>query len=69
MELIDWTVAKEIPGDFVFDSDYTNAKSLNHINSLRRAYVGELNRLVDFQGKQMHASDIAHRFDQIFERR
>jgi hypothetical protein len=59
IELIDSTVAKKIPGDFVFDSDDTNAKPLNHINSLRRAYVGELNRLVDFQGKQMHASDIA----------
>jgi|GEM_PF-4857046 len=35
------TLAKEIPGDFVFDSDYTNAKPLNHIHGLGRAYVGE----------------------------
>ncbi len=38
MELIDWTVAKKIRGDFVFDSDDTNAKPLNHINSLCRRY-------------------------------
>lgn len=61
IELIDWVVAKKIPGDFVFDSYYTNARPLNHINSLDRAYVGDLkfNSWVDFQGKQMHVIEIA----------
>lgn len=61
IELVDWVVTKEIPGDFVFDSYYTNARPLNHINGLDRGYVGDLklNRWVDFQGKQMHAIEIA----------
>ena len=61
IELVDWVVAKKIPGDFVFDSYYTNARPLNHINSLDRAYVGDLkfNRWIDFQGKQMHAIEVA----------
>ena len=61
IELIDWVVDKKIPGDFVFDSYFTNAKPLNHINSLDRAYVGDLkfNRLLEFQGKQMHAIEVA----------
>jgi hypothetical protein len=61
IELVDWVIAKKIPGDLVFDSYYTNARPLNHINSLDRAYVGDLkfNRWVDFQGKQMHAIEVA----------
>jgi len=61
IELVDWVVCKEIPGDFVFDSYYTNAEPLNYVNSLNRAYVGDLklNRWIDYQGKQMHAIDIA----------
>ena len=61
IELVDWVVRKEIPGDFVFDSYYTNAEPLNYVNSLNRAYVGDLklNRWIDYQGKQMHAIDIA----------
>ncbi len=31
IELVDWIVANKIPGDFVFDSYYTNARPLNHI--------------------------------------
>jgi DDE superfamily endonuclease len=61
IELVDWVVAKGIPGDFAFDSYYTNAQPLNHINRLDRGYVGDLkfNRWIDFQGKRMHAIDIA----------
>ena len=61
VELIDWVVSQKIPGDFVFDSYFTNAMDLNHINSLDRAYVGDLkfNRLIDFKGRQMHAVDAA----------
>jgi len=61
IELVDWVVTKGIPGDFVFDSYYTNAKPLNHINQLDRGYVGDLkfNRWIDFQGKRMHAIDVA----------
>jgi hypothetical protein len=61
IELVDWVVAQGIPGDFVFDSYYTNAKPLNHINQLDRGYVGDLkfNRWMDFQGKRMHAIDVA----------
>jgi hypothetical protein len=61
IELVDWVVAKGIAGDFVFDSYYTNAKPLNHINQLDRGYVGDLkfNRWIDFQGRRMHAIDVA----------
>ena len=30
IELVDWTVAEQIPGDFTFDSYFTNAAILNH---------------------------------------
>jgi len=61
IELVDWVIAKGIPGDFTFDCYYTNAKPLNRINQLNRGYVGDLkfNRWIDFQGKRMHAIDVA----------
>src|SRR6185436_18695921 len=42
IELIDWVVAEGIPGDFSFDSYFTNAEILNHIHAKDRAYVGDL---------------------------
>jgi hypothetical protein len=60
-ELIDWVVAEQIPGTFTFDSYFTNAPVLNHIESHHRAYVGDLkcNRKVWFRGTEMSASEMA----------
>ena len=60
-ELVDWTVAQEIPGDFAFDSYFTNAESLNHVHAHQRGYVGDLksNRKVWFKGREMKASELA----------
>jgi DDE superfamily endonuclease len=41
-ELIDWVVEQAIPGDFTFDSYFTNAEILNHLHRTGRAYVGDL---------------------------
>jgi hypothetical protein len=48
IDLIDWVVAEHIPGDFTFDSYFTNAAILNHIQTTGRAYVGDLkaNRVI-----------------------
>lgn len=53
LELIDWAVAEAIPGEFTFDSYFTNAQILNHIQQHQRAYVGDLkaNRTVTVDGK------------------
>jgi len=66
-ELIDWVCAREIPGDFTFDSYFTNAEDLNHIHSKKdrdgrsRAYVGDLkfNRKVEWKGKVWRADELA----------
>ena len=62
-ELIDWTVAHDIPGDFTFDSYFTHAANLNHIHNVGRAYVGDLkfNRKILFQGQLLKASELAQR--------
>lgn len=62
-ELIDWTIAHDIPGDFTFDSYFTNAANLNHIHHTGRAYVGDLkfNRKIIFQGELLKASELAGR--------
>jgi hypothetical protein len=59
--LIDWTVKMEIPGEYTFDSYFTNAKTLNHINGLKRNYVGDLkfNRKIQFKGQEMRADKLA----------
>ncbi len=59
--LVDWTVKNDIPGDFTFDSYFTNAANLNHINAYRRAYVGDLkfNRKVIVCGKEIKAEEWA----------
>ena len=60
-ELVDWVVARDIPGDFAFDSYFTNAASLNHIQSTERGYVGDLkfNRKVWFKGTELKAAELA----------
>ncbi len=52
-ELVDWVVDQAIPGDFTFDSYFTNAEILNHIASKDRNYVGDLkfNRTITVDGK------------------
>lgn len=60
-ELVDWVCEGKIPGDFTFDSYFTNAKNLNHIHAKGRAYVGDLkfNRKVVYKGKEIKAEEIA----------
>jgi hypothetical protein len=66
-QLVDWVCEREIPGDFVFDSYFTNAENLNHIhskpgrNGQSRAYVGDLkfNRKVEWKGKIARADELA----------
>ena len=59
--LIDWVVANDIPGDFTFDSYFTNAANLNHINDYGRNYVGDLkfNRKIIFKGLELKAEELA----------
>jgi hypothetical protein len=59
--LIDWVVARSIPGDFTFDSYFTSAENLNHIHAYDRTYVGDLkfNRKIIFQGRQIRADELA----------
>ena len=58
-ELIDWVVEQTIPGDFTFDSYFTNAEILNHIASKQRSYVGDLkfNRTITVDGRDWKASE------------
>jgi len=58
-ELIDWVIEQAIPGDFTFDSYFTNAEILNHIDSKQRSYVGDLkfNRTITVDGKDWKASE------------
>ncbi len=61
LELIDWVVVQQIPGDFAFDSYFTHATILNRIHSQHRAYVGDLkfNRRVRSRGRELKASELA----------
>jgi hypothetical protein len=67
LQLVDWTCAQDIPGDFTFDNYFTNAEILNHIHAKRlpngqpRAYVGDLkfNRKLLWQGHTLKASELA----------
>jgi DDE superfamily endonuclease len=66
-ELIDWVCERKIPGDFAFDSYFTNAEILNHIHQKKdrlgrsRGYVGDLkvNRKLEWKGQVLKASDLA----------
>jgi len=61
IELIDDAIARGIPGDFTFDSYFTSAKVLNHIESTKRAYVGDLklNRKVVYEGREQSLQAVA----------
>lgn len=58
-ELIDWIVAEQIPGDFTFDSYFTNTPIMNHLHAKQRSYVGDLkaNRLIVVSGVEQTASE------------
>ena len=58
-ELIDWVVAENIPGDFTFDSYFTNAPIMNTIHAKGRSYIGDLkaNRVIVVSGKQISVSE------------
>jgi hypothetical protein len=58
-ELSDWVVEQAIPGDITFDSYFTNAEILNHVDSKQRTYVGDLkfNRTITVNGKDWKASE------------
>ena len=58
-ELVDWVVAEQIPGDFAFDSYFTNAPITNHIHSKQRSYVGDLkfNRTIVVSGQEISVSE------------
>jgi hypothetical protein len=66
-ELIDWVCERKIPGDFTFDSYFTNAEILNHIHGKMdhwgrpRGYVGDLkfNRKLVWKGQTLKASELA----------
>ena len=66
-ELVDWVLERDIPGDFAFDSYFTNAENLNHIHSKKdshgwsRGYVGDLktNRKLEWKGKTLRADELA----------
>jgi hypothetical protein len=66
-QLVDWVCEREIPGDFAFDSYFTNAEILNHIHSKQdrfgrpRGYVGDLkfNRKIEWRGRTMKAEEMA----------
>ena len=70
-QLVDWVCEREIPGDFTFDSYFTNAEILNHIHSKKdrfdrpRGYVGDLkfNRKVEWKGKVIRADELAAEID------
>ena len=61
MELIDDAIARGIQGDFTFDSYFTSAKVLNHIQDTKRAYVGDvkLNRKVVYDGREQALQAVA----------
>jgi DDE superfamily endonuclease len=70
-QLVDWVCEREIPGDFTFDSYFTNAEILNHIHGKRdrfdrpRGYVGDLkfNRKVEWKGEVVRIDEVAAQID------
>jgi hypothetical protein len=70
-ELVDWVCQRAIPGDFAFDSFFTNAETLNHIHSKKdrfgrpRGYVGDLkfNRKILWRGRELKADAMAAEID------
>jgi hypothetical protein len=64
-QLVDWTLANDIAGDFTFDSWFTHKENLNYIHGLQRAYVGDLkfNRKLLVAGREIKAEDFAAQID------
>jgi hypothetical protein len=70
-QLIDWVCERAIPGDFTFDSYFTNAEILNHIHGKPdrlgrpRGYVGDLkfNRKIWWKGREWKAEEMAAEID------
>jgi hypothetical protein len=70
-QLVDWVCEREIPGDFTFDSYFTNAEILNHIHGKPdrlgrpRGYVGDLkfNRKIWWKGGELKAEEMAAQID------
>ena len=64
-QLVDWSIANQIPGDFTFDSWFTHKDNLNHINGLKRNYVGDIkfNRKILFRGKELKVQDLASQIE------
>ena len=70
-QLVDWVCEREIPGDFTFDSYFTNAEILNHIHGKQdrfgrpRGYVGDLkfNRKVEWKGGLIRVDELAAQID------
>jgi DDE superfamily endonuclease len=61
IELIDDALKRGIPGAFTFESYFTSAKVLNHLQSKQAAYVGDLklNRKVVYAGREQKLQDMA----------
>jgi hypothetical protein len=61
IELIEDALKRGIPGAFTFDSYFTSAKVLNHLQSKQAAYVGDLklNRKVVYAGREQNLQDVA----------
>jgi hypothetical protein len=70
-ELVDWVCERNIPGDFTFDTYFTNAETLNYIQGKTdrfgrpRGYVGDLkfNRNIQWRGRQWKAEEMAAEID------
>ena len=64
---VDGVCERNIPGDFTFDSDFSNAENLNHIHSKQNATgrargdVGDLktNRKREWKGRTLKATELA----------
>jgi hypothetical protein len=61
IELIEDALQRGSPGAFTFDSYFTSAKVLNHLQSKQAAYVGDLklNRKVVYAGREQKLQDVA----------
>lgn len=66
-QLVDWVCERDIPGDFTFDSYFSSAANLNHLDEQKnaqgesRAYVGDLktNRKLEVRGKSIRVDELA----------
>jgi len=66
-QLVDWVCQRDIPGDFTFDSYFSSAANLNHIQEHKnsqgesRAYVGDLktNRNLEVRGQSIRVDQLA----------